>query len=139
VPNEVFVETAIKENARVIGVSSLLLSTAKYIPQLKQELVRRGRGDIRVIVGGAPFLVDLRLRDEFGADGVGRTPQDAVRLVEHADAAEARGNSRTSGPGGTRRWTVCNGCWRPWRANRWTGRRCCPCCSCRARWSWTCP
>ncbi|MFS8524628.1 MAG: methyl-accepting chemotaxis protein, partial [Limnochordales bacterium] len=103
VPNEVFVETAIKENARVIGVSSLLLSTAKYIPQLKQELVRRGRGDIRVIVGGAPFLVDLRLRDEFGADGVGRTPQDAVRLVEHAYAAEARGNTRTSGPGGTRR------------------------------------
>lgn len=87
VPNEKFVETAIKEKARVIGVSSLLLSTAKYIPQLKEELVRRGRGDIRVIVGGAPFLVDPRLRDNFGADGVGRTPQEAVRLVEHAYSA----------------------------------------------------
>lgn len=91
VPNDVFVETAIKENAKVIGVSSLLLSTAKYIPELKEELVRRGRGDIRVIVGGAPFLVDPRLRDNFGADGVGRTPQDAVRLVEHVYAASGGG------------------------------------------------
>ncbi len=43
VPNEQFVETAIKEDAKVIGVSSLLLSTAKYIPELKDELIRRGR------------------------------------------------------------------------------------------------
>lgn len=106
VPNEVFVETAIKENARVVGVSSLLLSTAKYIPQLKEELVRRGCGDIRVIVGGAPFLVDPRLRDNFGADGVGRTPQDAVRLAEHAYAVDGGHGSgraglppRSAGPG----------------------------------------
>src|SRR5690606_42140524 len=92
-----------RDVGRVIGVSAVLLSTAKYVRQVKQELVRRRRGDIRVIVGGAPVLADPRLRDEFGADGVGRTPQDAVRLVEHAYAAEARGNTRTSGPGGTRR------------------------------------
>lgn len=87
VPNEVLADTAIKEGARVIGVSSLLLSTAKYIPMLKEELIRRGRPDIRVIVGGAPFLVDPRLKDRFGADGVGRTPQDAVRLVEYVYAS----------------------------------------------------
>lgn len=95
VPNEVLADTAIKEGARVIGVSSLLLSTAKHIPKLKEELIRRGRPDIRVIVGGAPFLVDPRLRDQFGADGVGRTPQDAVRLVEYAYATA--GDGRTGG------------------------------------------
>lgn len=97
VPNEQFVETAIKEDAKVIGVSSLLLSTAKYIPELKDELIRRGRADIRVIVGGAPFLVDPRLRDNFGADGVGRTPQDAVRLVEHFYSQSGRSRAGRSG------------------------------------------
>lgn len=86
VRNEQLIETALREDARVIGVSSLLLTTAKYIPRLKEALVRRGRDDIKVIVGGAPFLVDPRLRDKFGADGVGRTPQDAVRLVENVYA-----------------------------------------------------
>ncbi|MFS8628990.1 MAG: methyl-accepting chemotaxis protein [Limnochordales bacterium] len=97
VPNEVLAETAIKEGARVIGVSSLLLSTAKHIPKLKEELIRRGRPDIRVIVGGAPFLVDPRLRDQFGADGVGRTPQDAVRLVEYVYATAGNGRVGTGG------------------------------------------
>jgi methylmalonyl-CoA mutase cobalamin-binding domain/chain len=81
VKNETFVETAIREGARVIGVSSLLLHTAKWIPLLKDELKKRGRSDIKVIAGGAPFLVDPRLRDRFGADGVGRSPGEAVRLA----------------------------------------------------------
>ena len=66
----------------MIGVSSLLLHTAKHIPELKRELVTAGMGDVSVIVGGAPFVVDPGLVKTFGADGVGRTPAEAVRLVQ---------------------------------------------------------
>ena len=90
VKNEDFVRTAIAENARVIGVSALLLSTAKHCPELKRQLVERGRSDISVIVGGAPFTVDPRLRDKYGVDGVGRNARDAVRLVRHAYATARR-------------------------------------------------
>lgn len=83
VPNERFIETAIRENAKVIGVSALLLTTAKHCPTLKAELVRRGRSDIKVIVGGAPFTVDPQLREKYGADGVGQNGMDAVRLCRY--------------------------------------------------------
>ena len=81
VPNAEFVRVAEAEDADVIGVSSLLLHTAKWIPELKRELEAAGRKDIPVIVGGAPFVVDPGLVERFGADGVGRTPAEAVRLV----------------------------------------------------------
>lgn len=87
VRNETFVETALRENADVVGVSALLLHTARWIPELKREFARRGRADLPVIAGGAIFLVDPHLRERFEADGVGRTPDDAVRLVRGIVAA----------------------------------------------------
>ena len=57
------------------------MHTARHIPELQEELRRRGRSDIRVIVGGAPFLVDPQLRERYGADGVATDPGGALRLV----------------------------------------------------------
>lgn len=81
VSNEAFVHAARQHSADVIGVSALLLHTAIWIPKLKQELQRAGMGHIKVIAGGAPFLVDPGLRESFGADGVASNPNEAVRLV----------------------------------------------------------
>jgi methylmalonyl-CoA mutase cobalamin-binding domain/chain len=81
VTNEAFIEAARKHHADVIGVSALLLHTAVWIPRLKQALQKAGMGNVKVIAGGAPFLVDPLLRDEFGADGVAGNPNEAVRLV----------------------------------------------------------
>jgi methanogenic corrinoid protein MtbC1 len=52
-----------------------------WIPRLKQALQKAGMGGVKVIAGGAPFLVDPQLRAEFGADGVAASPSEAVRLV----------------------------------------------------------
>lgn len=93
VTNEAFVEAARKHRADVIGVSALLLHTAVWIPRLKQALQKAGLGKIKVIAGGAPFLVDPMLRDEFGVDGVAGNPNEAVRLVAalvNRSRAEAR-------------------------------------------------
>lgn len=81
VSNEAFVDAARKHHADIIGVSALLLHTAVWIPKLKHALHRAGLGGVKVIAGGAPFLVDPQLRVEFGADGVASNPNEAVRLV----------------------------------------------------------
>jgi 5-methyltetrahydrofolate--homocysteine methyltransferase len=81
VSNESFIDAAKKHRADVIGVSALLLHTAVWIPKLKEGLHRAGLGHIKVIAGGAPFLVDPFLKDQFGADGVAGNPNEAVRLV----------------------------------------------------------
>ncbi len=93
VSNETFIKEARLADANVIGVSSLLLHTAKWIPKLKEALRTKGMQHIKVIVGGAPFLVNPNLRDLYGADGVGRSPDDAIRLVKSIysqQKAEAR-------------------------------------------------
>lgn len=81
VSNDRFVDAAREHRADVVGVSSLLLHTAKWIPRLRLDLQRANLGHVALIAGGAPFLVDAELRDRFGVDGVGRCPSDAVRLV----------------------------------------------------------
>lgn len=81
VSNEAFIQAAREHHADVIGVSALLLHTAVWIPRLKQALQKAGMGGVKVIAGGAPFLVDPQLRAEFGADGVAASPSEAVRLV----------------------------------------------------------
>lgn len=81
VSNERFVEAVREHDAQVVGVSSLLLHTAKWIPRLREDLRHAQLSHVAIIAGGAPFLVDPHLRDRFHVDGVGRTPSDAVRLV----------------------------------------------------------
>ena len=91
VSNERFVEAAREHQADVIGVSALLLHTAVWIPKLKQSLQQRGLGHVKVIAGGAPFLVDPHLSTQFGADGVAATPSQAGRLVKHLIQEERGG------------------------------------------------
>lgn len=74
-------QAAVREDAKIVGVSSLLLTTAKFIPDVRRELRNLGRPNIRIIAGGAPFVVDPHLGDKYGLDGVGQNCQDAVRLV----------------------------------------------------------
>lgn len=81
VKNEEFVAAVREHGARVVGVSSLLLHTARYIPDLRVALDKAGLRDVRLIVGGAPFLVDPDLVHQCRADGVAHDPRGAVRLV----------------------------------------------------------
>lgn len=99
VKNDAFVAAIREHAARVVGVSALLLHTAKWIPRLKEDLARAGLGHVKVIAGGAIFHVDPRLRERFGADGVGRNPDDAVRLVRAfmAEGAQAAAAGRPAG------------------------------------------
>lgn len=80
VPSEKILETAIAENADVIGTSALLTTTMTHQQEIEEMLKEKGlKGKIKTIVGGAP--VTVRWQDKIGADGFGETAAESVRLV----------------------------------------------------------
>ncbi len=78
---ETFVDTAIAEDASVVGLSALLTTTMGGMRDVV-ELIRRRDPDskIRIIVGGAPVTQDFA--DEIGADGYSYDAGSAVDLVK---------------------------------------------------------
>jgi 5-methyltetrahydrofolate--homocysteine methyltransferase len=80
VPPERFVETAVSENAPVIGLSALLTTTMSGMKSVVDLIKQRGlSGQIKVIVGGAPLSKEFAL--EIGADDYGYDAANAVERV----------------------------------------------------------
>lgn len=81
VSNQRFVEVALAEGASVIVVSALLRHTARHLPALRDALTKRGRSDISLIAGGAPFLKLPGFNTLYDVDGVSFDPSSTVHLV----------------------------------------------------------
>jgi len=82
VPPARFVETAIEQEAPVIGMSALLTTTMVGMKEVVAILRERGcRGQIKTIVGGAPVSADFAR--EIGADDYAF---DAASAVTHIKA-----------------------------------------------------
>ena len=78
---ERFVDTAVESGAAVIGISALLTTTMSSMRDVVALLRERGlKGEIRVIVGGAPVSKDFA--DEIGADAYGYDAASAVERVK---------------------------------------------------------
>jgi 5-methyltetrahydrofolate--homocysteine methyltransferase len=78
---ETFIDTAEKEEAAVIGMSTLLTTTTPVMSRIIQLLGDRGLdGEIYTIVGGAP--VSEELAREIGADSYGYDAANAVEVVK---------------------------------------------------------
>jgi methanogenic corrinoid protein MtbC1 len=70
VPPSEFVDKAQEIGARVIGVSAMMMTTARNIKGVRKEIDRRGlSGQIRLAVGGAIFRVNTELAEDVGGDG----------------------------------------------------------------------
>lgn len=83
VPPAEFVDRAVAEGARVIGVSAMMFVTAKGIRGVRDELDRRGlSGRIMLAVGGAVFKVRPELVAEVGGDGTADSAMAAPALFE---------------------------------------------------------
>ena len=75
-----FIQTALKENADLIGFSALLSTTVYYQKVTIDEFCNAGhRGKVKILIGGAPTTQDWA--DECGADGWGKDAVEAVRLA----------------------------------------------------------
>ncbi len=81
VPVPKFIETAHKEKADVVGMSSLLTTTMVNMQSVIDGLERAGlRGRIKVIIGGAP--VTAAFARKIGADGYAPDASAAIDLVD---------------------------------------------------------
>lgn len=82
VPAEKFLDTAVKEEAKVIGMSALLTTTAPVMKTVTDLLMKEGlTGTIRTIIGGAPISEEYA-RD-IGADAYAYDAAKAVERVKH--------------------------------------------------------
>lgn len=78
-----FVDQAKDAGACVIGASAMMLTTARNVLGIREELDRRGLGDsIKLAVGGAVFRMRPELVAEVGADGTAANALDAPPLFE---------------------------------------------------------
>lgn len=89
-----FVDRALETGARVIGVSAMMLTTARNIKGVREEIDRRGlAGRIKLAVGGAVFLSCPGLADAVGGDGTATNAMDAAKLFEQLSAESKRQES----------------------------------------------
>lgn len=79
VPKEVIVETAIKENASIIGLSALMTTTMMRMKDVV-EYAKEKKAEAKIIIGGA--VITQSFADEIGADGYSKDAAEACRLVE---------------------------------------------------------
>jgi len=80
VVSERFVDTALAENASIIGMSALLTTTMPRMREVVELLKQRNLpGRIRTIIGGAP--VSAEFAREIGADAYGYDAANAVVRV----------------------------------------------------------
>lgn len=78
VPAEKIVDTAVKENASIIGLSALMTTTMMEMKKVTGIVHERGL-KCKVIIGGA--VITQGFADEIGADGYSKDAQGAVTLV----------------------------------------------------------
>ena len=87
-----FVDAAVVNGARVIGVSAMMLTTAENIRAVRAELDGRGlSGRIRLAVGGAVFKLRPELVYEVGGDGTVPSAIQAPGLFDRLWAASLDG------------------------------------------------
>lgn len=79
-----FLAAADKYQPDIIGMSALLTTTMTYMKVVIDGFKERGRGNIKMAIGGAP--ISQMYADEIGADGYGADASSAVdlflRLIE---------------------------------------------------------
>ena len=76
---DIIVDTALKENAQIIGLSALMTTTMMRMKDVVELAKERGCNS-RIIVGGA--AITQSFADEIGADGYSPDAADCVKLVE---------------------------------------------------------
>ncbi len=77
-----FVDAVMQSGALVVGVSSLLVESAKEIKKIRQKLDQRGMGHVKIVAGGACFTVDRDFYKEVGADFVATAASDMIGIVQ---------------------------------------------------------
>jgi len=78
---DALVKRAVDDRLRVLMISVLILPSALKVREVCAQLKAQG-ANVKIVVGGAPFLFDDQLWQEVGADAMGKSAADAVSIVE---------------------------------------------------------
>lgn len=78
---DALVERALADRIRVLLISVLMLPSALNVRAVRDRLDACG-AEVKIAVGGAPFAFDPELWREVGADAMGHTASDAIRILE---------------------------------------------------------
>ena len=92
VPPKAYIEAALKEEANIIAISSLITTSLPYHREVINTLQDRGeREKFFVIVGGGPVTAEWTA--EIGADGYGRAARDAAMVCQELLSGLAEGKT----------------------------------------------
>jgi len=69
-----------KDGIKILLISVLMLPSALKVREVREKLDGSGL-NIKIVVGGAPFLFDDKLWKEVGADAMGRYASEAVTII----------------------------------------------------------
>ncbi|GAB1393503.1 corrinoid protein [Rhodocyclaceae bacterium] len=97
VPAEKFVDEAVRCNAQVIAISAMMVHTAtgeNGARRVRQLLHERGlEGQIKIVVGGAPYRFDNELYKTVGADGWAADGVAAGKMIVDLIRSQKAGQS----------------------------------------------
>ncbi|MEQ8154811.1 MAG: cobalamin-dependent protein [Clostridiaceae bacterium] len=77
---DMLIDNIVKDDIEVIIISTLMLSSALKIKELKKELDAIS-SNVKIIVGGAPFLFDSELWNRVGADAMSKNVTDIIIIL----------------------------------------------------------
>ncbi|MDK2808774.1 MAG: trimethylamine corrinoid protein [Clostridiales bacterium] len=75
------VERLLADNVKILLISVLMYPSALKIKDIS-KVIRKQIPTIKLLVGGAPFLMDVNLWKQVGADGWGRSAADDIAIIE---------------------------------------------------------
>jgi len=78
---EPLIRMVLEQNIKILLISTLMFPSALHIAHVREQLDQAGHA-VKIIVGGAPFRFDDQLWQKIGADAMGRTAADAVKLTQ---------------------------------------------------------
>ncbi|CAB1083025.1 hypothetical protein D1AOALGA4SA_10612 [Olavius algarvensis Delta 1 endosymbiont] len=77
---EALADLAIKHELEILLISTLMLRAALKVKQVKEKLEAAG-SKTKILVGGAPFLLDPELWQNVRADAMGRNAAEAAAII----------------------------------------------------------
>ncbi|MBC7121266.1 MAG: corrinoid protein [Candidatus Methanosuratus sp.] len=79
VPNEKFVEAAVKEGADLVGLSALMTTSMVNMPIVINELKKKSNKAVTMVGGGT---LSPELAENYGADGYAKDAAEAVKVAK---------------------------------------------------------
>lgn len=74
------VDNVISDKIEILLISTLMLHSALSIKNMV-DLFKERKYKIKVLVGGAPFNFDEKLWKQVGVDAMGKSPSDAINIL----------------------------------------------------------